>query len=153
MRLAGCRPKPPSGRSPEKVAAAVQTDNTPPPAPIKTGIAGRKTGATGFEAGSHPRWLAGILNAGLEAQMSKNLPPPPPPFQAEAAGRIGKLVMSGELAYHPKFGWHQSAPPRRSTSKVGPEGEAASCAESGLLGRASDNSDALEWAKSVQPWR
>jgi len=137
-------------RSSEKVAAAVQTDNTPPPSPTKS----RKTGVTGFEAGSHPRWLAGVLNAGFEAQMSKNLSlPSPPPVEAEAAGRIGKLLMKGGLAYHPKLGWHQAAPSKRFTSKVAPDGEAASCAESGYVRRASDTTDTLEWAKSVQPRR
>jgi hypothetical protein len=136
-----------AGRTLKKVAAAVQTDSTLPPLPIPTEIAGRKTGGTGFEVGSHPRWLAGILNAAFEAQVSKNLSPPP--FEAESAGRIGKLVKNGGLAYNPKLGWHPSPPPRRPTSKVAPEGEAASCAESD----GSDTTDELEWAKSVLPRR
>jgi hypothetical protein len=141
------RPASSSSRSPENVAAAVQTDSTPPPPllPTRTGIAGGKTGVTGFDAGSHPRWLAGILNAAFEAQGSKNLSPPP--VEAESAGKLGKLLKNGELAYHPKLGWHPSPPPRRPTFKVAPEGEAASCSESD----ASDTTEELEWAKSVLP--
>jgi hypothetical protein len=139
-----------AGRSSEKVATAVQTDSTPPPPPpMSTEPAGRKTnGAAGFAAGSHPRWLAGILNAAFESQVSKNLPPPP--FEAESAGGIGKLLKKRGLAYDPKLGWHPSPPPRRPISKVAPEGEDAStCAESD----ASDTTDEMEWAKSVQPQR
>jgi hypothetical protein len=152
------RPSSSPSRSPENVAAAVQTDSTPPPPllPTRTGIAGGKTGVTGFDAGSHPRWLAGILNAAFEAQMSKNFPPPPADAEADRppspAGAIGKLLMPGGLAYHPKMGWHQSPPPRKPTSKIGPEEDAASFTER-LLGRTSSATDALEWTKNVQPRR
>jgi hypothetical protein len=136
----------------ETVAAAAQTDDVPT-SPGPEGVAGVKRG---FEAG--------VLTAGFQARMAKNLPlvlPAPPPVEADAlpfGTGIGKWLTKGGLAYHPKLGWHHAEASKRFKSKVAPAGDAELHAASGITRSAASTDDltdpcTLEWAKSTRPRR
>jgi hypothetical protein len=151
--------QPPPETPSVKVAAAAQTDDAPPsPASPASPEAGGVAGVTGgFEAG--------VLKAGFEARMSKNVPlflPAPPQVEVSAeelpGTGIGKWLTKGGLAYHPKLGWHQAEGFKRFRSKVAPAGETARSAASGPTRNAVSTDDlmdpsTLEWAKSMRPRR
>jgi hypothetical protein len=140
----------PHDKPPQTVAAAAQTDDAPT-SPDADGVGGVKRG---FEEG--------VLTAGFEARMAKNLSlflPAPPQVEAEAVKGtgIGKWLTKGGLAYHPKLGWHQEAS-KRFRSKVAPAGDAAFHTASGPTRSAASTDDltdpcTLEWAKSMRPRR
>jgi hypothetical protein len=133
------------------VAAAAQTDDATT-LPEAEEVAGAKRG---FETG--------VLTAGFEARMAKNLPlflPAPPQVEAEAVSGtgLGKWLTKGGLAYHPNLGWHHAEASKKFRSKVAPAGDAPLHAASGLTRSAASTDDmtdpcTLEWAKSVRPRR
>jgi hypothetical protein len=144
----------------EKVAAAAQTDDKPT-SPVSASSS--SSADTGGVAGRRRGFESGVLTAGFEARMSKNLPlflPAPPQVDAEAlpGTGIGKWLTKGGLAYHPKLGWRQAKTSKTFGSKVAPAGDAVLSAESGLPRSALSMDDladpcTLEWAKSTRPRR